>query len=239
MSCPYPISIINSCAGHPVQQYTPPPPPPPCLGWSLNAILLQQRCFLHHPRPRLAHSTKAISSRSLAFPLESRKTCDPHLSMPCLMSPICLRGEASESPLCADSPFRAARAKCQLQGQLRSTTAMKTPMHFFDRRVLKPLPDMGNGEMRELAATIQRDIYMRNPNVRCSPPPPHPPPPQIPSNRTHSAVYNQVYGYQLWSVISSADIALPSQPRPSLSRSISQQTPNIRPCAQPSIHVVM
>lgn len=40
------------------------------------------------------------------------------------------------------------------------------PDDFFDRRVLKPLPDLGNGEMRELAATIQREIYLRNPNVR-------------------------------------------------------------------------
>ena len=40
------------------------------------------------------------------------------------------------------------------------------PDDFFDRRVLKPLPDMANGEMRELAGTIQREIYLRNPNVR-------------------------------------------------------------------------
>ncbi|KAK3246252.1 hypothetical protein CYMTET_44210 [Cymbomonas tetramitiformis] len=40
------------------------------------------------------------------------------------------------------------------------------PDDFFERRVLKPLPDFGCSETRELAATIQRDIYLENPNVR-------------------------------------------------------------------------
>eukprot|EP00741_Cyanophora_paradoxa_P003742 tig00000093_g3637.t1 len=37
---------------------------------------------------------------------------------------------------------------------------------FFARRLLKPLPDFGNHEMRELAHIIQRDIQMESPNVR-------------------------------------------------------------------------
>jgi len=38
---------------------------------------------------------------------------------------------------------------------------------FFENRVLKPLPDYSfNPELRELAATLQREIIVQNPNVR-------------------------------------------------------------------------
>jgi len=58
------------------------------------------------------------------------------------------------------------KSKLSAPGAAEAHDTDEDPDAFFDRRVLKPLPDMGNGEMRELAATIQRDIYMRNPNVR-------------------------------------------------------------------------
>lgn len=40
---------------------------------------------------------------------------------------------------------------------------------FFENRIIKPLPDYSyNPELKELAATIQREILMDNPNVRFS-----------------------------------------------------------------------
>ncbi|TPX60988.1 hypothetical protein SpCBS45565_g07368 [Spizellomyces sp. 'palustris'] len=39
---------------------------------------------------------------------------------------------------------------------------------LYDTRLLKPLPDYGNIEFRELAAIISRDIFVTNPNVRWS-----------------------------------------------------------------------
>ncbi|TPX62542.1 hypothetical protein PhCBS80983_g00292 [Powellomyces hirtus] len=37
---------------------------------------------------------------------------------------------------------------------------------LYDSRLLKPMPDYGNIEFRELAAIISRDIFVTNPNVR-------------------------------------------------------------------------
>ena len=43
------------------------------------------------------------------------------------------------------------------------------PNEFWERRLLKPLPDFGgNSEMRELGAQIQRDVLSANPDVRWS-----------------------------------------------------------------------
>mmetsp|Transcript_5043 Transcript_5043/g.4237 ORF Transcript_5043/g.4237 Transcript_5043/m.4237 type:complete len:168 (+) Transcript_5043:365-868(+) len=43
----------------------------------------------------------------------------------------------------------------------------ENPEEFFDNRVLKGLPDYSNNpELRELAATLQRDICIDNPNVK-------------------------------------------------------------------------
>jgi katanin p60 ATPase-containing subunit A1 len=42
----------------------------------------------------------------------------------------------------------------------------ETPEDFFFRRVLKPMPDFGNSEMRELGMQVTRDIYLNNPDVR-------------------------------------------------------------------------
>ncbi|KAI9091019.1 katanin p60 ATPase-like protein-containing subunit A-like 2 [Phlyctochytrium arcticum] len=39
---------------------------------------------------------------------------------------------------------------------------------LYDTRLLKPIPDYGNIEYRELAAIISRDIFVTNPNVRWS-----------------------------------------------------------------------
>jgi len=40
--------------------------------------------------------------------------------------------------------------------------------HFFDHRVMKPMPSYYDGEMRELANVIYREIFTENPNVRFS-----------------------------------------------------------------------
>eukprot|EP00899_Mesostigma_viride_P023450 jgi/Mesvir1/428/Mv11310-RA.1 len=40
------------------------------------------------------------------------------------------------------------------------------PEDYFEHRLLKPMPDYGNAELRELAASITRDIYVESPNVR-------------------------------------------------------------------------
>jgi len=60
-----------------------------------------------------------------------------------------------------------------VQGNKKSVVAREgddgsgeDPDDYFDNRVLKPLPDMANGEMRDLALNVQREIYLRNPNVR-------------------------------------------------------------------------
>ncbi|KAJ3164259.1 Katanin p60 ATPase-containing subunit A-like 2 [Geranomyces variabilis] len=37
---------------------------------------------------------------------------------------------------------------------------------LYDSRLMKPMPDYGNFEFRELAAIISRDIFVTNPNVR-------------------------------------------------------------------------
>ena len=37
---------------------------------------------------------------------------------------------------------------------------------WYKERLLKPLPDFGSTELRDLAAAIQRDIFLENPNVR-------------------------------------------------------------------------
>ncbi|KAJ3297364.1 Katanin p60 ATPase-containing subunit A-like 2 [Borealophlyctis nickersoniae] len=37
---------------------------------------------------------------------------------------------------------------------------------LYANRLLKPMPEYGNSEFRELAAIITRDIFMKNPNVR-------------------------------------------------------------------------
>jgi len=41
----------------------------------------------------------------------------------------------------------------------------ETPEEFFQNRMLKPLPDFGSEEMRDLGAALSRDIFMENPNV--------------------------------------------------------------------------
>lgn len=40
-----------------------------------------------------------------------------------------------------------------------------SPADFFERRLIKPMPDLGSAELRELAASITRDIFTENPNV--------------------------------------------------------------------------
>lgn len=49
-----------------------------------------------------------------------------------------------------------------------SSSAGDHPDAYYDRRVLKPLTNFGNGdmEMKQLAQIITRDIYLENPNVR-------------------------------------------------------------------------
>ena len=41
----------------------------------------------------------------------------------------------------------------------------ETPEEFYQNRMLKPLPDFGSEEMRDLGAALSRDIFMENPNV--------------------------------------------------------------------------
>eukprot|EP00697_Spironema_sp_BW2_P011224 gnl/Spiro4/26840_TR13343_c0_g1_i1.p1 gnl/Spiro4/26840_TR13343_c0_g1~~gnl/Spiro4/26840_TR13343_c0_g1_i1.p1 ORF type:complete len:523 (+),score=115.72 gnl/Spiro4/26840_TR13343_c0_g1_i1:48-1616(+) len=42
----------------------------------------------------------------------------------------------------------------------------ETPNERFENRLLKPMPDFGSSEMRDLAALVTRDICQSNPNVR-------------------------------------------------------------------------
>ena len=50
-------------------------------------------------------------------------------------------------------------------GEIGSDGGDETPEEFFQNRMLKPLPDFGSEEMRDLGAALSRDIFMENPNV--------------------------------------------------------------------------
>jgi katanin p60 ATPase-containing subunit A1 len=65
----------------------------------------------------------------------------------------------------AEAKFR----KCNANGGSFAADGEGDPGEFWDRRLLKPLPDFGgNSEMRELGAQIQRDVLSANPDVRWS-----------------------------------------------------------------------
>ena len=62
----------------------------------------------------------------------------------------------------------ASTTHTTLQPLATSTTLPhdETPVDLYETKLLRPFPDYGNSELKDLAATITRDIFLNNPNVK-------------------------------------------------------------------------
>ncbi|KAJ3014553.1 Katanin p60 ATPase-containing subunit A-like 2 [Thoreauomyces humboldtii] len=79
----------------------------------------------------------------------------------------------SKEPKEEEDKFPSIRGTKVTEKQASAGAPASTPIPpssaedtLYDARLLKPMPDYGNLEFRELAAIISRDIFVTNPNVR-------------------------------------------------------------------------
>ncbi|KAJ3056339.1 Katanin p60 ATPase-containing subunit A-like 2 [Rhizophlyctis rosea] len=67
-----------------------------------------------------------------------------------------------------DGEFNIVGTTVSKREEERQTVSEEVPVaaDLYTDRLLKPLPEYGNAEFRELASIITRDIFIKNPNVR-------------------------------------------------------------------------
>jgi len=79
------------------------------------------------------------------------------------------RAGADPGPVSVDglgmTPVLKPGGEVELRPRAAEDAAHEASADFFEHRLLKPLPDLGSDELRELGATITRDIYVENPEV--------------------------------------------------------------------------